>query len=337
MKLQRIIEKHWYLKSDLLLTILLLPLSLIYELIITIRRYLFKLKIKPSTRLAVPVVIIGNISVGGAGKTPLTKYLAQTLSAQGIKVGIILRGYKSSTTTAKIVSAQDDSHEVGDEALIYAQAGHRVAIGAKRVAAGKLLLRQFPDTQLILADDGMQHYYLDRDLEICVVDSSRMFGNQQVLPLGPLREPMNRLNRVDALVVNGNYNHASLDQILLPYQKPIYYQELEFIHFFNPVTQTIASVAEMKNTSIMAMAAIGNPGRFFDYLEQLGLKINQWQAFPDHYHYQAADINPKYAIITTEKDYTKLAQFKANNIWIAVVQAKLNNEKLIDSIKDLIK
>lgn len=337
MKLQQIIEKHWYLKSDLLLTILLLPLSLIYELIITIRRYLFKLKLKPATRLSVPVVIIGNISVGGAGKTPLTKYLAQTLSAQGIKVGIILRGYKSSTTAAKIVSAQDDSHEVGDEALIYAQAGHRVAIGAKRVAAGKLLLRQFPDTQLILADDGMQHYYLARDLEICVVDSSRMFGNQQVLPLGPLREPMSRLNRVDALVVNGNYNHTSLDQILRPYQKPIYYQELEFIHFFNPVTQTIASVAEIKNTSIMAMAAIGNPGRFFDYLEQLGLKINQWQAFPDHYHYQAADINPKYAIITTEKDYTKLAQFKADNIWIAVVQAKLNNEKLIASIKDLIK
>ena len=103
MKLQRIIEKHWYLKSDLLLTILLLPLSLIYELITTIRRYLFKLKIKPSTRLAVPVVIIGNISVGGAGKTPLTKYLAQTLSTQRIKLGIILRGYKGTDKHAKLV------------------------------------------------------------------------------------------------------------------------------------------------------------------------------------------------------------------------------------------
>lgn len=337
MRLQQIIEKHWYQKSDPVLTILLMPFSLIYELIVIIRQVLFKLRLKRGSKLTVPVVIIGNISVGGAGKTPLTKYLAQTLTEQGIKVGIILRGYKSATKNATIVSAQDDSLTVGDEALIYAQSGYRVAIGRKRVTAGKLLLQQFPDTQLILADDGMQHYYLARDLEICVVDSSRMFGNQQILPLGPLREAMRRLNSVDAIVVNGNYNTASLDKILLPYQKPIYHQELEFIHFFNPVSQTTISAIEMGKKSILAMAAIGNPGRFFDYLEQLGLKITQWKAFPDHYHYQAADIDPKYAIITTEKDYTKLAKFQASNIWIAVVSAKINNEELIGRIKDLIK
>lgn len=337
MRLQQIIEKHWYQKSDPVLTILLLPFSLIYELVVTIRRVLFKLRLKRTSKLSVPVVIIGNISVGGAGKTPLTKYLAQTLTRQGIKVGIILRGYKSTTTNATLVSAQDDSLTVGDEALIYAQAGYNVAIGSKRVAAGKLLLQQFPDTQLILADDGMQHYYLARDLEICVVDSTRMFGNQQVLPLGPLREAMRRLNSVDAIVVNGNYNVNKLDKILLPYHKPTYRQELEFVHFFNPVSQTITSIAEMTQKPILAMAAIGNPSRFFDYLEQLGLKITQWQAFPDHYHYQAADIDPKYAIITTEKDYTKLAKFQANNIWIAVVSAKLNSKELIERIKDLIK
>lgn len=337
MKLQQIIEKHWYQKSDPILTIILMPFSLIYELIVTIRRILFKLKLKSSHKLAVPVVIIGNISVGGAGKTPLTKYLAHSLSQQGIKVGIILRGYKSTTTNATIVSAQDDSLSVGDEALIYAKSGYRVAIGSKRVAAGKLLLQHFPDTQLILADDGMQHYYLARDLEICVVDSSRMFGNQQMLPLGPLREGLNRLNTVDAIIINENYNAAQLNKILLPYQKPIYYQKLEFVHFFNPVTQVTLNVTEMAQQNILALAAIGNPGRFFNYLEKLGLKINKWQAFPDHYHYQATDIDSKYAIITTEKDYTKLAKFQANNIWITVVNAKLTNEELIERIKGLIK
>lgn len=335
MKSQHIIEQHWYDKANPLLTLFLFPFSVIYAITVIIRKYLFVFKLKTQTKIDVPVVVIGNISVGGAGKTPLTKALAADLIARGIKVGIILRGYKGSADKELIVKTSNSSAVVGDEAMIYAQAGFRIAIGRKRVAAAQLLLREYPDTQLILADDGMQHYYLHRDIEICVVDSSRMFGNQQLLPLGPLRESMNRLKSVDAIVVNGYENQDALLNTLAKYKAPVYYQALEFVHFHNPQTQQIATTQEMQSKQLMAIAAIGNPARFFNYLEDLGLKLIRQQAFPDHYHYLKSDINSQYEIITTEKDYTKLAQFAASNIWVAVVNAKLNNNQLIEQMVHL--
>lgn len=337
MKLLQLIEKHWYIKSNPLLTILLTPFSIIYGLIVRIRTIMFQVNLKSSTKLSVPVVVVGNIGVGGAGKTPLTKHIAEELLKSKIQVGIILRGYKGSSKTPRIVYANDDSLEVGDEALIYAQAGYRVAIGSKRVDAGKTLLAHYPDTQLLLADDGLQHYYLQRDFEICVIDSSRIFGNKQLLPLGPLRESVSRLHSVNAIVINGDYNSAKLNHALSKYRHiPTYYQQLEFIHLYNPVLKISKSIQDFQHEKVLLMAAIGNPRRFFDYLAKLGLNITETQFFPDHYHYQAVDINPEYAIITTEKDYTKLAKFNAPNIWIAVVKAKLNNELLISSIKNLV-
>lgn len=332
MKLQYIIEKHWYAKLDPFLLIILFPFSLIYELIITIRKILFTLHILPSTKIPVPVVIIGNISVGGAGKTPLTKHIAEQLTVRGIKFGIILRGYKSKNVGTTIVNPKHSSEDVGDEALIYAQSGYNVVISSKRVAAAKKLLKAFPDTQVILADDGMQHYALRRDMEICVVDSSRMFGNQQLLPVGPLREPMSRLKKVSAIVINGDYNQEKLVEILSKYKTKIYYQHLEFEYFYNPVTNEKITAIEMSKRHVHAMAAIGNPGRFYDYLEKLGLKIKGVKSFPDHYHYQENDVNSSLDIITTEKDYTKLAKFKPKNVWIAKVSAKLNSDDIIEQI-----
>lgn len=338
MKLQNLIEKHWYMKSNLILSILLTPLSLIFRVIVALRKFTFTIKIKPINKLNVPVVVVGNISVGGAGKTPLTKYLAHAIEQRGIKVGIILRGYKSSNTSSIIVNSSDNSLEVGDEALIYAQAGYRVAIGAKRFDAGVLLLKKYPDIQLIIADDGLQHYYLHRDFEIAVIDSSRIFGNNHLLPAGPLREPVSRLNSVDAIVINGNYNQDKIRYELAYYPKiPRYVQNLEFIHLYNPVLKSKKSIHEFGLQETIAIAAIGNPQRFFNYLNQLGLNITKQQAYPDHYHYQAIDIPSECAIITTEKDYTKLAKFHAKNIWIAVVEAKLNNQNLVNSIINLIK
>lgn len=336
MQLQKLIEKHWYIRIDPILFIILFPFSLIFELMANLRKLLFTLRIKRSKKVKVPVVVIGNITVGGAGKTPLTKNIAHELTQQGIKVGIILRGYKSSAKGATIVTKNSSSDEVGDEAIIYAQAGFNVAIASKRVAAAELLLKEYPDTQLILADDGMQHYYLARDMEICVVDSSRMFGNQQLLPLGPLREDLDRLKTVSAIVVNGDYNQEALQKILSKYKTPVYYQSLEFINFYNPVTQETKTAAEMSQQEIVAMAAIGNPGRFYNYLEKLGQKIKGVKTFPDHYHYQQSDIPANYAIITTEKDYTKLAKYKLQNVWVAQVAAKLNNELLINNISKLV-
>ena len=339
MKIQQIIEKHWYSRLNPWLSILLWPISQLYYLIVLIRRALFHIGIKTTTKLSIPVVIIGNISVGGAGKTPLTKHIASELTKLGYHVGIILRGYKSSTTDAKIVSQNDDSAEVGDEALIYAQAGFRVAIGAKRIAAAQLLLDKHPHTQIILADDGMQHYYLGRDYEICVIDSTRWLGNQQIIPMGPLREKVSRLESVNAIVINGNTNPKLQDKLSSQIATPIYNQKLEFIEFYNPVTdehQSLEQLLSDPKLKFCAMAAIGNPQRFFDYLQNLGLLLAKCIAFPDHYHYHEQDIPAEYAIITTEKDYTKLAVFKKPNIWIARVSAKLNNSQLINDIVHLI-
>lgn len=336
MKLQNLIETHWYSRLNPVLAFLLYPASLIYAAVVKIRRWLFKIGFKPIYSVPVPVVVVGNIGVGGAGKTPLTKYLLQTLQDNGIKVGVILRGYKSTIATPHLVVATDESDAVGDEALIYAQAGFKVAIAAKRIEAAKLLLQTFPEIQLIIADDGMQHYYLARDFEICVVDGTRYFGNQSLLPNGPLREPLSRLNSVNAVVINSEISAAKRPKIFSRLSVPVYTQSLEFIDLYNPQSQQSCAIRDFSARKIMALAAIGNPQRFFDYLQEHGIKINATRVFPDHYHYKASDIDSEYAIITTEKDYTKLAKFKKDNIWIARVQAKLDSNQLVTQIINLL-
>lgn len=336
MKLQQLIEKHWYQQINPILTLLLYPLSGIYAIIVAIRKQLFKLGIKPSYKLSVPVVIVGNIGVGGAGKTPLTKYLAGALEQDGVKVGIILRGYKADNKYARAVHATDDSMQVGDEALIYANAGFHVVIGASRVDAGELLLKTYPDTQIILADDGMQHYKLQRDYEICVVDATRYFGNKCLLPMGSLREPISRLESVNHIVVNGFKHGSSLDKSLRKYKDKISLQELELIDFYNPITKQSYTTKELPATEIVAMAAIGNPRKFFDYLVNYGVKIQQELKFIDHYHYQLSDVPQDKFVITTEKDYVKISKFQLKNVWIARVSAKLDSDKLVQDLKSLL-
>ena len=338
MKLQNIIEKHWYKKTNLPLSIILLPACLIFFIISQIRYYLYKNNIIKSYKLPVPVVIVGNISVGGVGKTPLTKMLATELDSQGIKVGIILRGYKGSASeNGVVVLSNITSDEVGDEALIYADNGFKVAIGSNRYQAGLKLLAAYPEIQLIIADDGLQHYKLQRDFEIAVVDASRLFGNHFVLPMGPLRETASRLNSVDAIVINGSNGENALDSssLLDKYKSRLYTQQIAFDKIYNPVTNTIAYPNQFVNQPICAMAAIGNPARFFNLLEHLGITPAQTLAFPDHYQYTLEDIPKNTTILVTEKDYTKLSQFKNPNIWVVYVKAELKNDQLISKIKAL--
>ncbi len=341
MRLQQIIDQHWYHKPKLGLTIILWPLSLGFALSAAMRRCLFKLKLKRTIHLPVPVVVIGNISVGGAGKTPLTKALAQQLQDNGYPVGIILRGYKGSNSKARVVNPLDSSLEVGDEALIYAKAGFPVAISPQRVAAGTCLLQHYPQLKIIIADDGLQHYQLARDLEICVIDQSRMFGNHCLLPMGPLREPLSRLKQVDAIVVNGTpESQGTILKQLKPYSNELYFQHLQLLYFYNPQSGEKVDAAYFAKQKVQALAGIGNPQRFFKFLADQGIIIAEKHKFPDHYHYQAQDLNrlnPEYAIITTEKDYTKLAALNCANIWIAMVAARLNNSLLYQKIITLIK
>ena len=331
MKLQHLIEHHWYYKNNPFLFVLLLPFTLIFFIINLIRYVFYKTHILKSYKLPVPVVIVGNISVGGAGKTPLTKYLASELANLGISVGVILRGYKSTVKGTKIVRATDSSILVGDEALIYASNNIRVAIGSNRYEAGKTLLKEYPDIQIILSDDGMQHYRLERDYEIAVIDSSRMLGNRYTLPMGPLREPSLRLKSVNAVVFNGVANTD------LPLPALVVEQTLVLDKIYNPKTKSTISIKELQSMDIVAIAGIGNPNRFFDFLTKLGLTLNHALAFPDHYLYKKDDIpvNNK-IILVTEKDYAKLSQFDRDNIWVVFVKTNLNTDKLIEQISNLV-
>ena len=333
MKLQNIIEKHWYIKTNILLSILLLPACLIFFIISRIRYYLYKYNILKSYKLPVPVVIVGNINVGGVGKTPLTKTLAFELENQGIKIGIILRGYKGSASKNGVVVLPNmNSSEVGDEALIYAQNGFKVAIGSNRYRSGLKLLAAYPEIQLIIADDGLQHYKLQRDFEIAIVDATRLFGNHFVLPMGPLRETVSRLDSVDAIVINGEITPGSL-RLLNKYKSKLYYQHIIFDKIYNPITKTHLNPSQLANQKIYAMAAIGNPTRFFNLLESLGIILTQTLSFPDHHQYALEDIPQNTVILVTEKDYTKLNQFKNSNIWVVYVKAQLINDVLLKQIR----
>lgn len=333
MQLQHIIENHWYRKTNFLLSIILLPLSAIFFMISRIRYYFYKYGIYKKYSLPVPVVIVGNITVGGVGKTPLTKMIALELMEQGIDVGIIMRGYKSSSNISQVVYRDSNSKIVGDEALIYAQSGIKVAIGRDRYSAGITLLKKYPNIQIILSDDGLQHYRLKRDFEIAVVDSTRGFGNGRLLPMGPLRETIKRVKKVNAIVLNGSKSRL---QHLTQYKNKIYEQRIVLDKIYNPVTHETANHDYFKNKNITVMAAIGNPRRFVDLLNSLSIQINNTKFFIDHYHYKENDIPENGLILVTEKDYTKLKQFNNPRIWVVSVRATLNSNKLVDDIKLLI-
>lgn len=346
MNLQQIIENHWYKKGNVLstfcLNIFLLPFSYVFLIIIRVRMLLYKCGILKSFKLSVPVVIVGNITVGGSGKTPLTKHIARKLLEQNIKVGVILRGYKSKTVDAMIVKNGDDPEITGDEALIYASNNIPVAIGRNRYFAGLKLLKEYPDIDIILSDDGMQHYRLQRDFEIVVIDSTRILGNKYIIPNGPLREPISRLKKVNAIVVNTQNvikDEWFLDNLGLKNSETQLRvsQKLVLDKIYTPVTGEQISINELKNKSVVAMAAIGNPHRFFRFIEDNGIKLNKTLSFPDHYYYHTHDIPAKYDIIlTSDKDYTKLAKFNNKSIYVVNVTSSLNNNKLIHDISSFI-
>lgn len=201
-RIARWLEDAWY--GEMYLSALIMPLSLLYLDAIRLRRWLYKIGFKASTRLPVPVIVVGNLTVGGTGKTPLVLWLAQLLSENGYRPGIVSRGYAGKAEPAPVIVRSDSNPaEVGDEALLLAQRSScPVAVNPNRPAAAQLLLERFA-CDVIICDDGLQHYALQRDIEIAVVDGRRRFGNGYCLPAGPLREPQTRLREVDFIVSNG--------------------------------------------------------------------------------------------------------------------------------------
>ena len=260
------IEGLWYGRHPLAL--LLAPLSWLYLAALACRRFMYEAGILPVTRLPVPVIVVGNLTVGGTGKTPLVIWLARYLQTLAYKPAIVSRGYGgASQSQARRVKPGSDPALVGDEPVLLAQrTGCPVAVAPDRVKAAQALLRQ-TDCDILLSDDGLQHSSLARDVEIVVVDGMRRFGNGRCLPAGPLREPATRLDTVDLVVAGGR---AAADEYLMEYAG------LPVKSLDGGEETELAGFAEQ---TVHAVAAIGNPGRFFSTLRRNGIEIEE-HAFP---------------------------------------------------------
>ena len=292
-----------------------MPFAWLFFLLSGVRRILYRFGIFRSWRLPVPVVVVGNITVGGAGKTPLILHLAQRLTAMGCQPGIVSRGYGAGAANEREVFVDSAVEDAGDEALLLKrQGGVPVFVGHDRAAAAHALLAAYPQCQLILCDDGLQHYALQRDLEIAVIDR-RGFMNGWLLPAGPLREPASRLAEVDACVLNES-------SLAIKADVPMFRMRLvggRFVLLGDASRQCDA--ATLRNLRLSAFAGIGEPQRFFDHLSRLGLSFEP-HAFADHHRYCAKDFAVEAdAILTTEKDAVKCANLTQLPIWVLPVDA----------------
>lgn len=317
------LQRQWFDQRRLAPALwLLLPLSGLFVLLSTwVRR-----RTRPE-KLAVPVIVIGNITVGGAGKTPLTLHLAHALQQRGWHPGIVSRGYGGENAVPHRVDRDSLPAEAGDEPILLARrSGVPVWVGRHRAAAGRALLAAHPEVNVILCDDGLQHYRLARDVELAVFDG-RGAGNGWRLPVGPLREPLSRLAAVDAIICNG------LPDARLPAEVPRFEMRLQpglFYRLDAPAEH--CEVGAFLGKKLHALAGIGDPGRFFRTLEGLGLDFEA-HPFADHHAYTAEDLAfaKDSILLMTEKDAVKCAGLVAGETWVLPVEAELS-PALIDLI-----
>jgi tetraacyldisaccharide 4'-kinase len=293
------------------ISLILWPLSMLYCLLAVGKRCLYR-SLLPSYGHDVPVIVVGNITVGGTGKTPFVIWLAKWLQARGHQPGIVLRGYGGQSQEWPLdVTASTSALEAGDEAVLLARATQCPVVAAPdRVAAiGELL--SLHGCSIVISDDGMQHYRMQRDLEIAIVDGVRRFGNGFCLPAGPLREPRWRANKADMVVVNGDAKDNENSMSLIP------------VHFRNISNGETVDLNHFHGIPVHAIAGIGNPNRFFTTLQELGLDVEP-HPFPDHYRYQENDIRPidDKPVIMTDKDAVKCESFADNRHWSLMVAAQ---------------
>lgn len=356
---------NWYKKSLNLWTLLLVPFALIFRVVLFVRKYVFKSKYKSKSHIHTNInkpyiIVVGNITLGGTGKTPLIIALAKYLTKQGLKVGVISRGYGSehardNKNLAHEVLVTDPASFCADEPLLIKQAlgnfNIPVVIAVKRLQALKKLMRSYPTCEVVLSDDGLQHYALPRDLEVVVVDAQRGFGNGWVLPAGPLREPLSRLKSVDYIVSNSNINNkfnldlgldlgldldknkfsnmalvADKDIVLLDKNKN---KNKKFSDFYN------------KNMKICAVCGIGNPQRFFYTLTSLGFKNFTKVKLADHKALSEQELLDLDAdvILMTQKDAVKYQNMdlllRSGKAWVVAVRAELDSDFLVQVVNKI--
>ena len=323
-------------------SLLLLPLSLIYCLIITIRKFCYRQHCFKSSLFQVPVIVIGNITVGGNGKTPLIIHLLKEFKRKGYKPGVVSRGYGAKNPQLKKgnvlpVDISNEAKIYGDEPWMIAKKTNcPVVVGIKRALAVDYLVKEF-DCNIVLSDDGLQHYNMSRDIEVCVVDTSKLFGNELCLPAGPLREPVTRLKEVDYIVYHQTEAMNSNDQKLHMY---LDFDQIYSLDGSLPAegslqadgSKEIITISALKNKTVHGVAGIANPERFFNQLRKNGVKVIE-HPFADHHQFIHSDLDfgDNLPILMTEKDAVKCYSFALSNCFYVSVKAALSID-LVGSI-----
>jgi tetraacyldisaccharide 4'-kinase len=309
MTLAEALQAGWYGKGRL--PWWCFPVAWLYGAVIAVRRALYRSGLLRTVRLHCPVIVVGNLTVGGAGKTPLTLALVEALRTRGYRPGVVSRGYGGTQREPMLLGDAPNPSEVGDEPCLIRMYGVLVAIGRNRPAAAELLINDGCD--VLIADDGLQHYRLARDIEICVIDGERRVGNERLLPAGPLREPLSRLDAVDFRVCNGGDPQAG--EILMMLRGGIVRALVDGHE--QPVTH-------FSGMRVHAVAAIGHPQRFFASLEAQGVHVIP-HPFEDHHAFTAADFafGDALPVVMTEKDAVKCRGFAKTHWWSVPVKAEL--------------
>jgi len=318
----QIFNNQYYKKSSWIY--LLIPISIFFYLSSILKKYLYKKGFLTTIKIKVPVLIIGNITLGGTGKTPLALNIIENFLKEGLKPALISRGYGGSANNIKEVFEFSNVRAVGDEALlIKSKSKIPIFIGKDRANVARILLKKYPETSIIISDDGLQHHRLERDYEIIVVDSQRQFGNGLIFPAGPLREGISRLKQVDAVVYKGVNNNSN-------------FYQMKYItkHFKNLLTNKKAILKDIKGKKIVAITAIGNPESFFSTLEGYDLKFKK-VIFNDHYLFDKNDFikYADYNIVMTEKDAIKCKKFATKNFWVLPLEIKVDDRLFRNILK----
>ena len=322
------LDYYWY--SLNFISIILLPLTGLFCFLSSVRRTLYKTGFLQSYKAPLPVIVVGNITVGGTGKTPLIIELVKMLQSQGKKPGVISRGYGGKAHTwPQVVNNLSNADLVGDEPqLIFKSTQCPVVVGPDRRQDIELLIKQF-DCDVILSDDGLQHYKMKRDFEIVVVDAKRGFGNGLCLPSGPLRERVSRLKQVDMVLYNGGHENDVAFSLQPSKCHAISHNQIEAVE-----------LECFSGKRVHAIAGIGNPDRFFNMLEEYDINVIK-HAFDDHYDFTKSDLNfnDEYPVLMTEKDAIKCSDFELSNHWSIPVEVRLSAsakaglQQIIDVIK----
>lgn len=306
---------------------LLLPLSWAYAAALRIRSLLFDRRVLRTVSVSVPVVVVGNITVGGTGKTPVVLWLAASLAERGYAPGIILRGYRGNVGPRPVlVMADSDPAMVGDEALLLARRSKLpVVVHPDRVAAAELAIRQ--GVNILISDDGLQHRRLGRQFEIVVVDGARGFGNGQLLPAGPLRESTGRLAIADEVIVQGD--DTEVRRILRQMHRDDPYNfTLRPAKVMRLGGSAASSLSDFSGKTVHALAGIGNPERFFEMLESHSITLCR-HPLPDHASItqDMLDFGDELDIIMTEKDAVKCAGLDTARCWYVPVSLQMDEQQ----------